>query len=224
MSALFSAPLDGAYHLVTFLVGLLAPVFGPLATAATIVLFVAAVKLALHPLVRASTRGQKAQAELAPQVRAVREKHRKDPQRMQQEIATLYKDSGTSMFAGCLPALVQLPFFMIMFRLFASGTVAGRPNDLLTHTLFGAPLGHTWLATGLGNPVFLAVFALLAVVAWFSSAYQARTMATGTPMRGLLRLMPYGTLLAAAVLPLAAGLYLLVSTAWTTTERRLLMR
>ena len=35
----------------------------------------------------------------------------------------------------------------------------------------------------------------------------------------LTRLAPYGTMLVAAVVPLAAGLYLLTTTAWTVLER-----
>jgi hypothetical protein len=38
----------------------------------------------------------------------------------------------------------------------------------------------------------------------------------------LLRLLPFGTVLVAAMLPLAAGIYLLVSTAWTAAERVIL--
>jgi YidC/Oxa1 family membrane protein insertase len=38
-------------------------------------------------------------------------------------------------------------------------------------------------------------------------------------MGKVMRLLPYGSVLAALVLPLAAALYLLVSTAWAVTER-----
>jgi YidC/Oxa1 family membrane protein insertase len=43
-------------------------------------------------------------------------------------------------------------------------------------------------------------------------------------MAALARFMPFGTVLMAAVLPLAAGLYLLTTTAWTVTERTVLRR
>jgi len=42
--------------------------------------------------------------------------------------------------------------------------------------------------------------------------------------KALTRLFPYGTLLVAAVMPLAAGLYLLTTTAWTVLERAILRR
>ena len=43
-------------------------------------------------------------------------------------------------------------------------------------------------------------------------------------LRRIMPLLPYGSVLAAAVLPLAAGLYLLVSTAWAAGERAFLHR
>jgi YidC/Oxa1 family membrane protein insertase len=40
----------------------------------------------------------------------------------------------------------------------------------------------------------------------------------------LIRLLPFGTILTAAVIPLAAGLYLLTTTTWTVVERAILHR
>jgi YidC/Oxa1 family membrane protein insertase len=40
----------------------------------------------------------------------------------------------------------------------------------------------------------------------------------------LTRVMPYGTLVTAAFIPLAAGLYLLTTTTWTVLERTILQR
>ncbi|MGH6654895.1 MAG: YidC/Oxa1 family membrane protein insertase [Actinocrinis sp.] len=54
---------------------------------------------------------------------------------------SLYREHGVSPAAGCLPALVQLPVLGVMYRLFDSRTVAGRPNGLLAHELGGVPLG-----------------------------------------------------------------------------------
>ena len=45
------------------------------------------------------------------------------------------------MLAGLLPLLAQWPFFSVMYLLFRSPQVAGGPNQMLTHALFGVPLG-----------------------------------------------------------------------------------
>ncbi|RKT52983.1 YidC/Oxa1 family membrane protein insertase [Saccharothrix australiensis] len=195
---------------------------GIAAPALAIVLFTAVVRLLMHPLSRAAVRGEKARAALAPEVRALAEKHRADPLELQRRTAELYRANGTSMFAGCLPALVQVPFFMVMYRLVTT------PNPLLDGTLLGTPLGAHWLGVFDHTPVFLGLFAALTAVAFATSRWQAavaaRTGGPQPPFAKVLRLLPFGTVLIAAVLPLAAGVYLLTTTSWTLTERAFLYR
>jgi YidC/Oxa1 family membrane protein insertase len=213
MFGIFDAPVDGAYHLAMALSGLITP-------ALTIVVSTVVVRLMLHPLARAAVRGERTRAALAPRISELRTRYGKNRERLAEEITELQRSTGTSMFAGCLPLLVQIPFFIVMFRLFNTTTVAGHPNALLTETLFGTPLGAHVSAA----PVFLALFAMLAVVAWFSARLARRTISPGTPGARLVPLLPYGSLLGAAVLPLAAGLYLLTTTAWATAERAYLRK
>ncbi|WP_313885594.1 YidC/Oxa1 family membrane protein insertase [Fodinicola feengrottensis] len=153
---------------------------------------------------------------------------------MQREIAALHRESGTSMFAGFLPLLAQMPFFMVMYRLFTSSTVQGKTNDLLGHTLLGTPLGTHWATTlsagfPLQSAVFLGLFGALGVVGWLSMRWQARIAAPAPPQQNpllakILRLLPFTTIVVAAFLPLAAGIYLLTTTAWTYGERHVLRR
>ena len=82
----------------------------------------------------------------APQVRELQQRHSGHPDKLQRALAALREREGTGIFAGCLPLLLQLPFFSVMYRLFLSPAVAGRPNGLLGHTLLGAPLGGHWLS------------------------------------------------------------------------------
>src|SRR5689334_20770993 len=63
-------------------------------------------------------------------------------------------------YAGLLPALAQIPFFMIMYRLFTSSTVDGAPNGLLSQSLFGVHLGTHFLTEPTAL-VFWLVFLLL---------------------------------------------------------------
>jgi YidC/Oxa1 family membrane protein insertase len=120
-----------------------------------------------------------------------------------------------------------------MYRLFLSRTIDGRPSGLLSRKLFGTPLGSHWLAgpgplSGQGL-VFLGLFAILALVAVLSARSAAPPAASDTAssagvMTALTRLLPYTTLVIAAFVPLAAGLYLLTTTTWTVAERTLLRR
>ena len=290
MSVFPGVPVDAAYLVVSALASLLTPLAGGLATAAAIVGFTMAIRLLLLPLSYRATRGMAAQARMAPLVQALQKKHAGQPDRLQRELAALYRSEGTSMFAGCLPALAQWPVLSVVCLLFRSPRIAGAPNTLLTHGLFGAPLGSHWLG-GAGplsaqGVVFAGLFLLLAGAGWLSAriarrisapatspgapttspgtpADGPRTPATplgapGTPAAGpastrapapagsppagspsggsppggaaasvpaaLARVLPYLTVAVAAFVPLAAGLYLLTTTAWTLSERVLVQR
>ncbi|QXJ20685.1 membrane protein insertase YidC [Actinomadura graeca] len=223
---LLDTPVSLAYDLVTGLAEVLRPVTGGLAAAAAIIVFTAAVRLLMVPLAVSAARGERTRARLLPRVQALQKKHRRDPERLRRETAALYEAEGATPLAGCLPMVVQVPFFMVMYRLFVSASVGGHQNLLLAHTLLGAPLGQTWvglLGGGLLAPpslVFLGLFALLAAVAVWTS----RQVTADGPMGTAARVVPFGTVVFAAFVPLAAGLYLLASGLWTAVERAVLHR
>ncbi|MGW3182428.1 membrane protein insertase YidC [Kitasatospora xanthocidica] len=197
-------------------------------TALAIVLFTVAVRLALHPLARAAARGERARARLAPKVAALQRKHRDRPERLREALAEMYRKEQVSPFAGCLPVLVQIPFFSVMYRLFTT------PNDLLDHTLFGVPLGlHVTGAQGAGQwAVFGVLFAGLAAVGVVNFRRARRTAAAAAataqpapqPGAGLLPYLSFGSVLFAALVPVAAVLYLLTTGVWSAAERAWLYR
>jgi YidC/Oxa1 family membrane protein insertase len=165
MSTIFGVPVDAAYYVVSSLAAALTPLTGGLAVAVAIVAFTVAVRLLLLPLSYYALRGQVAQSRLAPQLQALRQRHRGDPDRLTREAKALYRDHGTGMFAGYLPLLLQWPLLSVMYLLFRSGTVGGAPNTLLRHHLFTVLFGAHWLTapgplSGQGA-VFAGLFALL---------------------------------------------------------------
>jgi YidC/Oxa1 family membrane protein insertase len=248
MSALFGVPVDAAYHLVLVLTSILTPVLGGLAAAAGVVVLTMAVRLLVMPLSFRALRGQAAQARLAPQVQELRKRYGRQPERLQREMTALYQREGTSMLAGLGPIIVQWPAFSVLYLLFRSPRVAGGPNRLLSHGLFGVPLGSHWLSgaslLSTQSAVFLGVLALLAAVCWVSARI-ARRMAPPAPAKAgkpknaqqsesgpggsgvigvLTKVLPYVTVVIAAFAPLAAGIYLTASAAWSAAEREAFRR
>ncbi|MFF9335156.1 YidC/Oxa1 family membrane protein insertase [Streptomyces albogriseolus] len=161
--------------LVEQLADLLRPLFGLSAAAAAIIAFTALVRLLVHPLSRAAARGQKARAALQPRIAELRRKHGKNPEKLQKAVLELHAEEKVSPLSGCLPSLLQLPAFFLLYHLFSSGTIGGESNTLLTHQLLDAPLGGRW-ADALGDGgvfggaglVYLGLFAVVTVVAYFS--------------------------------------------------------
>ncbi len=185
MSVFLGVPVGAAYHLVFALTQLLTPVAGGLAAAAAIVLFTAAVRLAISPLSLRALRGQAAMARLAPQVQALRARFGRQPERFSSELAALYKREGASPLAGFWPLLAQWPVLSVMYLLFRSATVDGTQNRLLSDGLFGVPLGEHWLSgaslLSAQDALFLAVFAVLAALCWLSARLARRTAPAAPP-------------------------------------------
>ncbi|MEU9892917.1 YidC/Oxa1 family membrane protein insertase [Streptomyces phaeochromogenes] len=236
--------------LVEGLAELLEPLFQASAAAAAIVLFTALVRLLVHPLSRASARGQRARAALQPQIAALRKKHGKNPEKLQKAVLELHAKEKVSPLSGCLPSLFQLPAFFLLYHLFSNSRIGGEANSLLSHQLFAAPLGDRW-ADALGDGgvlggaglVYLALFVIVAAVATFNYRRTKRMMAANSPMApavasadggqqvpGLgaitkvMPLMSFLTLFTVAVVPLAAALYVVTSTTWSAVERAVLYR
>lgn len=230
----FAAVLSAAHTLTLTVNDALVPLLGPASAAAAIVCLTLGVRLLLLPLSYLQVRGEKTRARLAPRLTALREEHGDNHERLLTETQKLYAAEGTTPFAGCLPALAQMPVFVVLYGLFTVSEIGGAANELLALPLAGVPLGSTF-QQALGSvaplPVFLVLFALLAAVAWASRQWltlpalaQQTTEGQQVPGMGVLTYLPYMTVLVAAVAPLAAGVYLAASTAWTVLERLVLRR
>jgi YidC/Oxa1 family membrane protein insertase len=173
---LFGVPLDAAYHVVSALAVVFTPVLA-------IVVFTVLVRLLIMPLSLRALRGQAAQARIAPQVQALRERHRKQPERLQGELT----------------------------------------RDML---------GTHWLSApgpvSLQGLAFLAVFGLLAAIGYLAARWSTPLSPNGSaPSPGttlVSRVAPLVTVALAVFSPLATGVYLVTTMAWTVAERRVFSR
>ena len=54
--------------------------------------------------------------ELQPEIQALREKYKDNPQAMNKEVLMLYRKYGVNPMSGCLPMLLQLPVFIALYN------------------------------------------------------------------------------------------------------------
>lgn len=232
-----AALLDAAYTALLALSQLLAPVAGSAAAAASIVLVTLLVRVAIIPLGVAQARAEQTRSRIAPRLRELQQRHRRNPERLQREMAKLYADEKTSPFAGCVPMLVQAPVLGLVYALFLHPVIAGHANELLSEQLFGAPLGTSLVAAiGAGTAtwstavVFGAAIALIVVVAELTRRAFRPASGTidaapgGTAMVGIAGALPFTTAVVAVFVPLAAVLYLTTTVVWTLVQRLILRR
>ena len=85
-----------------------------------IIVFSIIIKLALQPLTRTSMKSMKKMQALGPLMAEIREKHKDDPAKQNQQIMQLYKDYGINPAAGCLPLLLQMPILFSLYAVFRS--------------------------------------------------------------------------------------------------------
>lgn len=231
-----AALLDAAYGALARLSALLEPLAGASAAAVAVLLVTLLVRALLIPVGVSQAKAEQTRARLAPRLRELQRRHRKNPERLQREMTELYRSENTSPFAGMLPVLAQAPVIGILYTLFIRTDIAGHPNALLLHDLFGAPLGTSLVQLLAAGPfsvptllVHAVLIAVMIVVAEITRRVFRPEPVEDSPLSspGMLRLagaLHHLTAVFAVFVPLAATLYLAVTVTWTLVQRALLRR
>ncbi len=100
------------------------PLFGFLSSfiayGIAIIIFTIIIKIAMSPITYKSFLSQAKMKVLRPEINELNEKFKKEPAKKQQETMKLYNKAGVNPMAGCIPALIQLPFMYASFQFFPS--------------------------------------------------------------------------------------------------------
>ncbi len=96
------------------------------------------VRLALWHLNVEQQRSMKTMQKLQPKLKAIQDRYKNNPQVMQQKLMEFYKDHKFNPAGGCLPLLIQLPIFMLLYAALISPQfiqVAGNQHFLFINSL-----------------------------------------------------------------------------------------
>ncbi len=93
-----------------------------------IILMTIVIKILLYPLTVKQIKSMKAMQDLQPKMKELQEKFKDKPEKLQQEMAALYKNSGVNPLAGCLPLLAQMPILMGIFFAIRDYSYIGDPT------------------------------------------------------------------------------------------------
>ena len=100
------------------------PLFGFLSSyiayGIAIIIFTIIIKIAMSPITYKSFLSQAKMKVLRPEINELNDKFGKDPMKKQQETMKLYSKAGVNPMAGCIPALIQIPFMYASFQFFPS--------------------------------------------------------------------------------------------------------
>jgi len=74
------------------------------------------IKLAFYKLTAASGRSMAKMRNVAPRIKAIQERYKDDREQLGRQMMELYKREKINPLAGCLPILIQIPFFFAFYR------------------------------------------------------------------------------------------------------------
>jgi YidC/Oxa1 family membrane protein insertase len=172
-----------------------------------IILLTVVSKVLFFPLTVKSMRSMKAMQALQPQINALRNKYKSDPQRLQKETMELYREHKVNPMGGCLPMLAQVPIFYALYLALSVSVELQNATFLCIGRMFGVDLWICDLASH--DPTY--VLPLLMGVTMFLQ--QKMTPAAGDPRQAKMMLvMPF--IFTFMFLNLPAGLVLY----WTVSN------
>jgi len=82
----------------------------------SIIILSALIKIVFIPFSTISHRSMKKMSKLQPQMNVLRDKYKKDRDKLNQETMKLYQENKVNPASGCLPILVQIPVFFALYR------------------------------------------------------------------------------------------------------------
>jgi YidC/Oxa1 family membrane protein insertase len=168
------------------------------------------IRLIVLPLMVKQIKSSKKMQELQPEMQKIREKHKNDPQKAQQETMAIFQKNGVNPLAGCLPMLVQMPILIAFYHAII------RTSEIKSQTFM-------WLTLGDKDPYYI-----LPVVAAATTYLQSKMMGQATQgnpqMQMMLVMMPLMILAIAVTLPSALSLYWVYGNLFTIVQTYFLYR
>ncbi len=82
----------------------------------SIILLTIIVRIPFLPLLSKSQKSMRKMQKIQPKLNELREKYKKDPQRLQKETLEMYKKYKVNPVGGCLPMLLQIPVFFALYK------------------------------------------------------------------------------------------------------------
>jgi len=90
-----------------------------------IILLTLTVMLVLTPLTLRGTRSMLRMQRLQPEMKRIQKEFKDDRQRQNEELMAFYKENGINPLSSCLPLLIQMPVFIILYQVLQGLTRTG---------------------------------------------------------------------------------------------------
>ena len=216
--------------------------------ALSIVGLVIVIRIVLIPLFVKQIKASRGLQLVQPEIKKIQAKYKgktdqESRQKMTQETMALYKDTGTSPFASCLPILLQAPIFFALFRVLNSIQKEGFSIGPLTNelrdqadkaTLFGSPISASFLNSDLMSTKILTIV-LIILMSASTFTTQRQLMMKNMPAAALdnpfaqqqkilLYVLPLVFAVSGVNFPIGVLLYWLTTNVWSMCQQFYVIR
>jgi YidC/Oxa1 family membrane protein insertase len=241
---LFYLPIFNILILLYRAVNAVVPAWPTFAIA--IILLTVMIRLALFPLTRKQLQSTRSMQALQPQIAELKKQYPNDPQGLMRAQQALYREHGVSMYGGCLPMLMQMPFLYGIYFSLYTALIATKVNNVVETA--GHHLGrinhdiypfmphlttlpyHHFLWTDLGAADPYKILPLLAGILTFVQLRMAQPVKAPTPvgqkpdpntqaMGSMQYVMPFITFIMALNFPSGLAFYWTITTAFMAVQQ-----
>ncbi len=142
----------------------------PYALGFSVILLTVFIRLLFYPLTSSQLRASKKMQQISPHLTRLRDQHKGDAKRLQEETMRLYKEHGVNPLSGCLPVLIQIPLIWALYSVLAQA-VQLNPSEILSRMNAIAytdalKLQQAWSQDFFGIPLGKTPGDLLALMPW----------------------------------------------------------
>lgn len=156
----------------------------------TIIILSLIFKILLHPLSKKSMESARKMQVLGPQIQAIKEKHGSNKQEMNQKIWELYKREKINPASGCLPMLLQMPFFFALYGVLPYVIELKNVNFFWIHDL-SSPDTIFYIEAFKNIPLMPYQFNVLPILLTIFSFIQTKVSQGGVAATGQGKMMEY---------------------------------
>jgi len=129
---------DGLSASTVASLGLPSWLVGGLPYGVVVILMAILIKTLVYPLTKSSYRSMAQMRELQPKMQEIKDEYGDDPEKQQEKMMELYRETGVNPLGGCLPMLLQYPILISLYQ-FIPKSIQLRQQSFLWAADLSAP-------------------------------------------------------------------------------------
>jgi YidC/Oxa1 family membrane protein insertase len=188
-----------------------------------IILTTLSLKLLFLPLSLTASRSAKRMQKIQPEMKVIKEKFKDNPQKQQAATMELFKKHKVNPLGGCLPMLIQLPFFFAFFNMLRSVSELRFAHFLWAHDLSAPDTVYTFTAPLIGS-LNINILPLIVVATIAMQMRMTPQPTVDNAQMKMMKFMPFFMLLIYYSYSCALSLYSTINSLFTIGQQVVINR